>query len=110
MRERLDEIPLPVRAGRLVPAAEVTLGESAAAHPEYADFHCATRLAAAGFCARLMGVRARACALFFSSLLLDEVSLLALRSQSPPPPHKTTAVRPRAPIQTGGRRVERFGI
>lgn len=59
--ERLDEIPPPVRAGRLLLTAEVTLGESAAANPEYADFHCVMRLAAVCFCVRLMGVCARVC-------------------------------------------------
>lgn len=29
---------------------EVTLQESTAANPEYVDFHCAMRLAAAAFC------------------------------------------------------------
>lgn len=37
------------RRVRWAGAAEVTLQESTAANPEYADFHCASRRAAAGF-------------------------------------------------------------
>lgn len=62
-----------MRAGRLLLTAEVTLGELAAANPEYADFHCVMRMAAACFCALLMGVRAHVCvyvcALFFDFIV-----------------------------------------
>lgn len=42
LRERLEEMPPLVHVGRLLLTAEVTLGESAAANPEYVDFHCVT--------------------------------------------------------------------
>lgn len=111
LRERLDEIPPPVCAGRLLPTSEVTLGESAAANPEYADFHCA-----GGGCLLLCAcasdggahtcVRVRAPYCFDFIVGHGQSAGPPLTIPPYPPTQKTTAVGPHASMQTGGRRVE----
>lgn len=95
-------------AGCLI--AEVTLPQSPAADPEYADFHCVTRPAAACFCACVcvsLGVGGCVCLI---ALHCWTQSVHWSSANIRPRPHKTTAIRPHASIQTGSRSVEGFGI